>query len=284
MAHLILNEVFQRSWGHQMYLGGFSRPQREFWEQVISSVKSEYPQVIFLSEAYDYFFTSPPEQELLTKLGVDYSYNKVVLDKLEHQHLDDLRGYISSQPQSVLNKMCHFTENHDEPRAALSLGGQAQSFAGAVVALTIPGARLTFQGQYDGLKNRLGIHLRRAMPEQGNPDLHAQYTKLMEAVNHPIFHRGTWTFIDTPKQGSGWRLVAWRWEYQGEKRLVIVNFSDQQAWGNVQVADARSRAGSDDLEIRDLLTGDQYTRKASEMRSNGLTVGLTPWNAHVFAY
>jgi len=267
-----------------MWLGGFQRPHREFWEQVITSVKMRYPDVIFLSEAYDYFFTSPPEQELLTKLGVDYSYNKVVLDKLEHMHLDDLQNYIKSQPESVLRKMCHFVENHDEPRAALSLQGKEQSLAGSVVALTIPGSRLTFQGQYEGLKNRLGIHLRRAMPEQADLGLHAKYQKLLEAIKDPVFHKGTWNYIDTPKDGSGWRLVAWRWEYQGEKRLVIVNFSDQQAWGSVPVPDARGRWGSDDLEIRDLLSGEKYTRKASEMRSSGLVVGLEQWNAHIFAY
>jgi len=284
MAHLVLNEVFQRSWGDQMWRGGFSRPQHEFWHQVITSVKQQKPNIIFLSEAYDYYFTQPAEQELLTQLGVDYSYNKKVLDLLEHQHLDHLRGYLSTQSQSRLNKMCHFVENHDEPRSAASLGGVQQAFAGSIVALTIPGLRFTWEGQFEGLKNTLGIHVRRATAEQPNPGIHAQYSKLMEILTSEVFHRGTWTYIHVPKSGSGWRLLAWRWEYQGEKRLVVVNFSDQEGWANVQVADAAQRGGSDSMEVTDLLTGTAYKRSAREMRSSGLIVGLQPWNAQIFAY
>lgn len=283
MAHLILNEVFQRSWDQQMRAGGFSRPQREFWEQLISNVKSQRPDVIFVSEAYDYYFTQPPEQELLTNLGIDYSYNKKVLDLLEHFNLDNLKGYLSSESQGHLSRMCHFVENHDEPRAAFSLGGVQQSFAGAVVALTIPGARFTFQGQYEGLKNRLGIHLRRAMPEQPDHDLRAKYAKLTEILAAPLFHKGTWTYINVPSEGSGWRLMAWRWEYYGEKRLIVVNFSDQQGWGNVQVADAHASSG-DEVRLTELLSGEEYTRSGSEMRGRGLTVGLPPWSAQIFKY
>jgi len=283
MAHLVLNEVFQNSWGEQMWRGGFSRPATEFWADVIARAKSQ-TDVIFVSEAYDYFMTSPPEQELLTNLGVDYSYNKAMLDAIEHKDLGEMRNYMFNQPQWRLNRMCHFVENHDEPRAALALGGTAQSFAGSVVALTIPGMRLTYFGQYDGLKNRLGVHLRRGMPEERNSGLHAQYTKLMEALSADVFHEGTWTMIGISQEGSGWRLTAWRWEHNGVKRLVIVNWSDQQGWGRVQVADAYSRDGSDNLPITDLLTDQTYVRSASELRGQGLFVGLDAYQAHIFAY
>lgn len=284
MAHLVLNEVFSRKWGEVLSKGGFGRPPQEFWSGVLSRVKSQYPGIVFVSEAYDYYMTTPPEQEYLTNLGIDYSYNKVVLDKLEHKHLEDFRGYVSSQSNGYLAQACHFTENHDEPRAALSLGGQEQSFAGAIAALTLPGMRLTHFGQYDGLSNRLGVHLRRWTPEAPNSALHARYTKLMEVLAHQVFHYGSWTFIDVPADGSGWRLTAWRWEHDGEKRLVVINFSEQQAWGNVQVADAFGGDGSDNVELTDLLTGTSFSRSANELRTSGLVVGLPAWQAHIFAY
>jgi len=283
MAHLVLNEVFQNSWADQMSRGGFSRPGTEFWADCIARAKRE-TDVIFVSEAYDYYMTSPPEQELLTNLGVDYSYNKIVLDKIEHFDVGKMREYFFAQPQWRLNRMCHFVENHDEPRAALALGGSAQSFAGSVAALTLPGMRLTYFGQYDGLRNRLGVHLRRGMPEARDAALHAKYTKLMEALDHPVFHQGTWTMISIPQSGSGWRLTAWRWEHNGEKRLVVFNWSDQQGWGGVQAADAYSRDGSDNIQLTDLLTGETFDRSASEMRGSGLFVGLAPWQAHIFTY
>merc|ERR1712217_122598 len=142
-----------------------------------------------------------------------------ILDKLEEKHLDEFRGYVSSQSDLYFSRMCHFTENHDEPRAALSLGGLEESMVGAIAALTLPGMRLTYFGQYDGLRNRLGVHLRRWMPETPNATLHSRYTKFMEVLAHKVFHYGTWTFIDVPKSGTDWRITAWRWEYDGEKRL-----------------------------------------------------------------
>merc|ERR1712217_999616 len=96
-----------------------------------------------------------------------------ILDKLEEKHLDEFRGYVSSQSDLYFSRMCHFTENHDEPRAALSLGGLEESMVGAIAALTLPGMRLTYFGQYDGLRNRLGVHLRRWMPETPNATLHS---------------------------------------------------------------------------------------------------------------
>lgn len=283
MAHLVLNEVFQNAWGDVMWRGGFSRPGTEFWADVIRSAKSQ-TNVTLVSEAYDYYMTSPPEQEYLTQLGVDYSYNKKVLDLIEHNDLGEMRDYLFNQPQSLLNRMCHFTENHDEPRAALALGGQQQSFVGTVAALTLPGMRLTYFGQYDGLKNRLGVHLRRWTPEPRSPEVHAQYTALMRALSEKVFHEGTWTMIAIPQSGSAWRLTAWRWQYNDDKRLVVFNWGDQQGWGGVQVADAYGRDGSDNVLLTDLLTGESYERSGSDMRGSGLYVGLDAYQAHIFAY
>merc|ERR1712060_465671 len=104
----------------------------------------------------------------------------------------------------------------------------------------------------------------------------------MGALADKVFHDGTWTFVDVPKSGSGWRITAWRWEYNGDNRLVVINFSEQQGWGNVQVANAAGRNGSDEVELTDLLTDERFTRSATEMRGSGLVVGLAPWQAHVF--
>merc|ERR1712060_1014317 len=106
-----------------------------------------------------------------------------------------MRNLLFQSPQWSLNRMCHFVENHDEPRAAHSFSSVDKAFTGSVAALTLPGMRLTYFGQYDGLKNRLGVHLRRWMPEAPNSALHARYTKFMGALADKVFHDGTWTFV-----------------------------------------------------------------------------------------
>merc|ERR1719277_2072156 len=132
--------------------------------------------------------TSPPEQLYLTTLGVDYSYEKKVLDIIEHSDLDEMRSYFFQQPQWRFDRMCHFVENHDEPRSATSLGGKQEAFAASVAAWTLPGMRLTYFGQFDGLQNRLVVQLRRAASESRDSALHARYTTLMAVLAQPIFH------------------------------------------------------------------------------------------------
>jgi len=281
-----LNEVWQNAWGSDMQSGGFTRPAEEFWQQAIDGVRAEFPDTLFMAEAYNYYITSPAEKDLLHNLGFDFVYDKTILDKLKDQNLDEFRNYVGSTSQDFFNYGAHFVENHDEDRAANALHGQQQAFAGAVAASTIPGLRLFYHGQFEGFTHRLGNHVRRAVAEQPNPALHAQYTKLLSVLSAPVFHSGTWSYISVPKDGTGWRLAAWRWSSQdgSSKRLVVVNLSDAEGWGNVQVADAIGANGSDNISIAELLSGSQYTRSASEMRSSGLVCGVAPHSAQIFEY
>merc|ERR1712070_223221 len=160
-----------------MQAGGFTRPADEFWEVAISTVRAHFPDTMFMAEAYNYHMTSPPEKDLLQSLGFDFVYDKTVLDKLKDGNLDNLRDYIGSTSQDFFNRVAHFVENHDEDRAAYSLHGQQQAFAGSVVASTIPGLRLFYHGQFDGFTQKLGVQVRRAVSEQPNSVLHAQYSK-----------------------------------------------------------------------------------------------------------
>ncbi len=91
----------------------------EFWSWVIPIVKQEYPQIIFIAEAYD---PNQYKNYLLTG-GFDYLYDKVGL-------YDTLRNVINgSQPASDItacwqalsgldDRMLNFLENHDEQRIA----------------------------------------------------------------------------------------------------------------------------------------------------------------------
>lgn len=105
-----------------------------------------------------------------------------------------------------------------------ALGGQQQAFAGSAVASALPGLKLYYFGQFDGLSAKLDVHLRRATSQTPNATLHAQYTKLMSVLADDVFHTGTWTDISVPKTGTGWRLVAWRWSSSdgSDKRLCVI--------------------------------------------------------------
>jgi glycosidase len=283
MAMLILNDVIQRTWQGVMQANGFGRPSSEFWASAIDAVRKQYPETIFMAEAYDYDFTNPPEKQLLQNLGFDFVYDKTVLDDLVSNNLDKIRGYIGSQSQSFFERTAHFVENHDEQRSAKALGGQQQAFAGAVVAATIPGLRLFYFGQFDGFSAKLDVQLRRATTQPSNEMIRKQYSALLHVLAHDVFHSGAWTFIQTSKEGSSWRLAAWRWRSLdgAVKRVVVVNFSGEKGWANIRLDDVE---GSGTISMTELLTGIVYDRNVNELKSNGLVCGLDPWTAQIFSY
>ena len=117
-----------------------------------------------------------------------------------------------------------------------------------------------------------------------SPNVAPLLTPLSLRRTGSVFHDGTWTYISVDKSGTGWRLVAWRWsDSAGNKRLVVVNFSDTEGWGNVVVADAEAPSG-DSLTITELITDVQYVRSASQMRTTGLVCGVAPFSAQIFQY
>lgn len=283
MAMLILNDVIEHSWQGVMQANGFNRPSSEFWSAAIAAVRKQYPETIFMAEAYDYHMTNPPELQLLGNLGFNFVYNKNVLDNLVTNNLDNIRGYIGSNSQGFFERTAHFVENHDEQRSAKALGGQQQAFTGAVIASTIPGLRLFYFGEFDGFSSKLDVQLRRATTQPANAMLRKQYSTLLHVLADDVFHSGTWTFIQTPKDGTSWRLMAWRWRSAdgAVKRVVVVNFSDQKGWANVRLDDIE---GNDKISLTELLTGVVYERSVNDLKANGLVCGLDPWTAQIFSY
>lgn len=285
MAMLALNDVFGRAWGGQMHGLGLHRPSEEFWGKAIREVKSRFPETIFVAEAYDYGITQTPEKQLLVQLGFDYIYDKDVLDKLESNHLDNTRGYLQWRGGDYFRHTVHFVENHDEPRAAKAFGGGQRGFIGAVVAATLPGMRLFNDYQFDGFTHRMAVQLRRPYSEQPDQRLHEQYTKFLSILADPVFHKGTWTYIDIPKEDAGWRLMAWRWALGNTKRLVVVNIAHEAGGAPVPVWDAYGEHGGDHIHLQELLAGKSLGhRSAHEMRSRGLYCILDPFTAQIFSY
>jgi hypothetical protein len=63
------------------------------------------------------------------------------------------------------------------------LGGDQQAFAGTVVTATLPGLRLFFFGQFQGFKNKLDVHLRRAVSESSNSTVQTLYNQLTNIIS-----------------------------------------------------------------------------------------------------
>jgi hypothetical protein len=114
-------------------------------------------------------------------------------------------------------------------------------------------------------------------------ELRAFYTRLLEAVNQPIFREGQWSLCERtgwPDNASFQNLVAWSWKKDDERCLIVINLNDCPVQARVQVPWAR--AGGGPWRLIDALSGASYERNGEEMLSPGLYVELGPWNYYFF--
>src|SRR5208283_4905210 len=100
---------------------------------------------------------------------------------------------------SYQEKMLRFIENHDEPRAAATFSSE-KGRAAAVAILTLMGAKLLHEGQFEGRKIRLPVFLSRRPAEPGEQELVAFYDRLLKAIHRDVFRNGAWRLCER----SGW--------------------------------------------------------------------------------
>ncbi len=140
-----------------------------------------------------------------------------------------------------------------------------------------------YEGQFEGRKVRPPVFLGRRPKEPVDLELCQFYKKLLEAVNRPVFREGQWTLCER----AGWfdnnsfqNLVAWSWQQQDERYLIVVNLSDHVSQAHVRIP--WGDASEHTWHLSDLLTEAIYERDGREMMLPGLYVELGPWNYHFF--
>ena len=269
MAMLLINQIFERTWGGR----AGPKPAAEYWPELIWAVKRTHPSVKFIAEAY-----WDLEWELQLH-GFDYCYDKRLYDRLEHEAAENVRLHLCAD-LAYQRKLVRFIENHDEPRAASTFSVEKHR-AAAVTVMTLAGARLLHEGQFEGRKVRLPVFLGRRPEEPVNEALQAFYRKLLEAVDTETFREGEWHLCERdgwPDNQSHLNLVAWCRRYGAERYLIVVNLSDYPSQGLVRVP--WHEVGTRFWRLNDVLSGEEFERDGSEMLDPGLYVDLGPWRCH----
>ena len=268
MAMLVLPDVFQRTWGIS------SQP---FWPKVTEALHQEHPGFLFLAEVYwDLEWT-------LQQQGFDYTYDKRLYDRLEHGHARPVCEHLMAG-LDFQDRMARFLENHDEPRAAASFLPEVHRPAAIVTFLT-PGLRFFHQGQFEGRKIRIPVHLRRGPAEPVDDETAGFYSALLECLRDPVFREGDWRLLDCrPAWDDNWTadcFVTCSWTgKQGEKRLIAVNYSDHQS--QCRVAIPWTDLEGQMWQLRDRMGPAIYERSGSELASQGLYLDMPAWSYHVF--
>jgi len=152
-----------------------------------------------------------------------------------------------------------------------------------VAVLTLPGARLLHEGQFEGLKVRLPVFLARRPPEPVDQDLAAFYGRLLREVNCDAFRNGEWRLCEKsgwPDNRSCQNILTWCWVKDEERYVIVVNFSAGSSQALVRVTWDALRGMT--WLLSDILSGETYDRSGDEMRDAGLYVDLGPWECHLF--
>jgi hypothetical protein len=272
MAMLMVNDVFAHTW--RGLVG--SPPPTEYWEVMIPQVKAAYPDFIFMAEVYW------DMEARLQAQGFDFTYDKRLYDRIRDNKPGDIRAHLVAS-LDYQNRLVRFIENHDEHRAAESLG-IARSQPAAVLICTLPGAVLLHDGQFTGRKIKLPVQLGRQPDEPVNEGLRDFYMRLLAETRAPIYQQGEWCLFDVgPGQHNGTHhnLIAYGWRMGNERRLIAVNLSDAQSQAHVHLG-AWPDVGQSSWRLRDQLNGADYTRDGSTMARIGLYVDLQPCQSHLF--
>lgn len=267
MAMLVLPEIFERTWGIA------SEP---FWPRAIQTVHEELPEFLFMAEVYwDLEWT-------LQQQGFDYTYDKRLYDRLRDKQAKPVREHLKAE-MGFQEKLARFLENHDEPRAATTFPADVHK-ASAVITYFTPGLRFFHQGQLEGRKKHIPVHLCRGPIEPVDAEISLFYDKLLEALKQPDVRDGEWQLLECqPAWDNNWtwdNFISFAWIGEGRRIMGTVNFSPYQSQCYVQVPfpDIEGKI----VRLEDLLGVAVYERYGDDLIRRGLYLDIPPWNYHLF--
>ncbi|MCX7874533.1 MAG: alpha-amylase family glycosyl hydrolase [Melioribacteraceae bacterium] len=275
MAMLALNNVFKNTWGSA--LSEKCKEQNvEFWSEIIPFIKAKQNNFLFIAEAYWDL------EWQLQQLGFDFTYDKILTDRLKFANAKEIHDHLTAE-YDYQKKSLRFIENHDEERAITEFGKE-KSKAASVIISTIYGGKLFFDGQFEGKKIKIPVQLGREPQEKILEDVKCFYEKLLTITSHKVFNYGEWKLLEPI---SSWinnfsfkNILAWEWNYETERRIVVVNYSSSIATCRLKID---VTGYPDEFVIKDLLNQVEYLRSSEEIHSLGLYIELKPFHSHIFS-
>lgn len=278
MAMLILNNIHYGIWGDHLYIDNSNKkpPQEEFWKTAIKEIKENHPDFLFIAEAY---WMREGELQLL---GFDYTYDKALYDWLRNYEPSKIKSYIHG-PFFYQEKCVRFIENHDEERARSVFTDEEERCA-ALIAATLPGARLFYEGQMEGNRVRCPVQLGRRIRETVDGELKDYYEKLLKITKLDVFHKGEW-FPLLPY--SAWdgnishnNFIIYLWRYEDNNYLIVVNLSPYRSQCYVPLP--KEGIEGKICHLEDMLDENYYERDGDLLTSFGLYLDMRGFYRHLF--
>jgi hypothetical protein len=278
MAMLVLPDVFARTWGaRSIPRDGAPPADGPFWPEAAAAVRRDRPGFVLMAEVYWDL------EWQLQQQGFDFTYDKRLYDRLRAGDPGSVRGHLRAAPDFQL-RSARFLENHDEPRAAATFPPERHR-AAAVVAYLVPGLRFFHEGQLEGRKVHVSMHLGRRPREPVDEGLRAFYLRLLEVLGRPEAHEGSWRLRECRPAWEGnptWEgFVVTSWDGPAGRLLACANLGPTRGQCWVEAAFPGLARGP--VLLRDLLGEACYERDGAELSGRGLYLDLPAWGHHVFA-
>ena len=182
------------------------------------------------------------------------------------------------------DRLARFLENHDEPRAAAVFPPDMHR-AAAVLTFFSPGLRFFHQGQREGKKVRISMHLGRGPIEPVDEALRSFYGRVLARLKDPAFRDGIWQLLACRAAWEGnpssEDFIAFAWTGPGERRrLVAVNYADHpsQCYVGMPWSDLPGRA----WRLADRMGDAVYERQGGDLAERGFYLDVPAWGFHVF--
>jgi hypothetical protein len=267
MAMLVLPDVFERTWGH--------RPT-QFWPPTIQRIRAANPGFVFMAEVYW------DMEWILQQHGFDYTYDKRLYDRLHGGHAPPVRDHFRADID-FQHKSARFLENHDEPRAAATFESGKHK-AAAILTFFSPGLRFFHQGQQEGFRRRIPVHLGRGPKEEANSELETFYARLLQCLKRPELRHGKWSLLEAaPAWDSNWTwdcFIGFAWEGGNREILIVaVNFAPNRSQCYLRLPVLKT-GGT--VTLTDLMGHEVHERSGVDLDRMGLYLDLPGWACNVF--
>jgi hypothetical protein len=278
MAMLVQPQIFLRTWGDRAIPADGKPPvDTPFWSGAIREIRREHPGFLFIAEVY-----WDMEYEL-QQAGFDFTYDKRLYDRLRSLSARPVREHLMAQPDFQEHSM-RFMENHDEPRAATVFG--ADHRAAAVITYFVRGLRFFYEGQLEGRKVHVSMHVGRRPNEPVDKELQAFYVCVLQALKRPEVHDGEWRLWNCRPAWDGngtWdQFLVFSWEQADQLLVGVVNYgpAQGQCYVTLDMPVLRGRK----FTLVDLLGDARFEREGDGLAGNGLYLDLPPWGFNLFEF
>jgi hypothetical protein len=269
----------------------------EFWREVVDRVAVEVPGTLLLAEAFWLL-----EGYFVRTLGMHRVYNSAFMNMLRDEENAKYRSYLKKTMEfdpDILKRYVNFMSNPDEKTAIDQFGSGDKYFGVATLLATLPGLPMFGHGQIEGYTERYGMEYKTAkMEEWPDERLVARHQREIAPLlkDRSLFAESTnfvlydfWTGYGTVNEN----VFAYSNMHGGQRAVIVYNNAYDSTDGTIHTSvgamdkgtgEMRQRALADGLGVpwddrlilayRDLASGLEYLRRATDVHQRGMSFAL----------